>query len=111
MLWFTSSLAWFASLTLFVALAENAACSYEDCVKAYNPVSYWRFEETTGVTAHDEMGRHNGTYQGVMLDQPAAPGLGGRSVYFDGQEGVGGNIIVSTHIFVVVRHKNMFEQK
>ena len=61
-----------------------------------NPISYWRFEESIGATvAADETNSFPGTYQGVDLEQPGPPGMGGNSVHFDGIDIFGGDIIVS----------------
>lgn len=36
--------------------------AYRAAVVADSPISYWRFEETSGTVAKDEMGAHDGTY-------------------------------------------------
>lgn len=74
-------------------LAAAAARTYSARVLAKNPVSYWRFEERTGLVAHDftHFGR-DGTYKGgVILGQPgaihsepdSAIGLNGTTAYVE----------------------------
>jgi hypothetical protein len=68
------------------ALWGNAAvAAYQDVVLADHPIAYYRFEETSGTTAHDTSGNSNdGTYvNGVVLNQPSAPQLG-HAGKFDG---------------------------
>ncbi len=76
-----------ASLTL----ATLAPGSYVEAVVTNRPVNYWRFDETSGTTAFDSMGRLNGTYtNGVTLGLPGgvpSGGPGDTSVQFDGQGG------------------------
>lgn len=38
------------------------ASRYRDAVIADGPLAYWRFDETSGTTAKDEMGDYDGTY-------------------------------------------------
>jgi hypothetical protein len=61
-----------------------ALAAYQDEVLADNPVAYYRFEETSGTTAFDTANSNDGSYvNGVLLDQPSAPGLG-KAATFDG---------------------------
>jgi hypothetical protein len=46
-----------------IASSRRRVKSYRDEVLADNPVAYWRLGETSGTTAVDEVGNHNGTYQ------------------------------------------------
>ncbi|HEY8078937.1 MAG TPA: LamG domain-containing protein [Labilithrix sp.] len=43
---------------------DGGSSPYRDAVLADAPLSYWRFGETSGTTAKDEMGAHDGTYAG-----------------------------------------------
>jgi hypothetical protein len=59
-----------------LADVTDAGCiptTYSDRVKCDKPLAYLRFGETTGSTAKDEMGAHDGSYFGlVMLGAPGA---------------------------------------
>jgi Concanavalin A-like lectin/glucanases superfamily len=62
-----------------ISLLDNRALAasarpYQQRVLAKRPVGYWRFEEKSGVLAHDwTNGRHGGAYKGgVALAQPGA---------------------------------------
>lgn len=68
-----------------LAWSQLAWAAYPDEVLADGPVAYYRFEETSGVTANDSTANSNdGTYQnGVLLNQSSAPRLG-RAARFDG---------------------------
>ncbi len=47
--------------------------AYAEAVMQLGPVAYWRLGETTGTTAADEAGGHDGEYRdGIMLDQSGA---------------------------------------
>lgn len=46
-----------------------------------NPIAYWRFEETSGGTASDETGNHDGSVNGANLDTAGPEGLGSASAY------------------------------
>jgi hypothetical protein len=62
----------------------SALAGYQDEVLADHPSAYYRFEETSGTTAIDTANSNDGTYvNGVLLDQPSAPGLG-KAASFDG---------------------------
>jgi autotransporter-associated beta strand protein len=52
-----------ATLTI---LATN---SYVNTVRADNPISYWRLDETNGTVAYDWVGGNNGVYNNVSLNQ------------------------------------------
>lgn len=46
---------------------------YRDTITADSPEAYWRLGESTGTTATDQTGAHNGTYAGgTLLGQPGA---------------------------------------
>jgi hypothetical protein len=47
---------------------------YRDAVLADRPMAYWRFEETDGTVAHDEVGQHPAMYAAATL---GAAGIGG----------------------------------
>ena len=72
-----------AVLVLMAGWSPGASATpYSLAVIADNPVSYWRFEETGGTTAVDEMGANNGTFIGapqMNLDGPPSPPYGGMS--------------------------------
>jgi Concanavalin A-like lectin/glucanases superfamily len=53
---------------------------------AANPVAWWRFDEASGSSiAIDELGSHNGRYEGSRAGGSPSPGLGGSgSAVFDG---------------------------
>lgn len=53
-----------ATLTV---LATN---SYVNAVRADNPISYWRLDETNGTVAYDWVGGNNGVYNNIILGQP-----------------------------------------
>ncbi|MCA1992471.1 MAG: filamentous hemagglutinin N-terminal domain-containing protein [Coleofasciculus sp. S288] len=66
---------------------QYANTSYNAAVQADNPISYWRFDETSGSTALDVSGNHfNGTYQGGVTLRQA--GVSGTAAEFDGINGV-----------------------
>src|SRR5262249_7070412 len=48
--------------------------AYAATVLADTPMAYWRFEETSGTVAHDEMKVHDATYVAANL---GAPGIAG----------------------------------
>ena len=85
----------FVGFLLVVLLGWTSGASatpYSLAVIADNPVSYWRFEETEGTTAVDEMGANNGTYVGTpqfSLGGPPSPPyagmVGDQSVGLNGQ--------------------------
>lgn len=52
-----------ATLTI---LATN---SYVNTVRADNPISYWRLDETNGTIAYDRVGNNNGVYNNANLGQ------------------------------------------
>ena len=54
------------------AFAATPTTTYRQDVLASSPVSYWRLGETSGTTAIDELGRNNGTYSNISLNQPGA---------------------------------------
>jgi hypothetical protein len=45
-----------------VDAAKTRATLYRETVLADAPISYWRFDETSGLVAHDETGRFDGRY-------------------------------------------------
>jgi hypothetical protein len=58
---------------------------YRDGVLASSPAAYWRFGDTSGTTATDELGADPGTYSNVTLGQPSAlAGDSDPSAAFDG---------------------------
>jgi Concanavalin A-like lectin/glucanases superfamily len=80
-----------AALALAIAAAVVGATSPPASAEAVErpserPVSLWRLGETSGTTAHDAAGRHDGGYVGgVRLGQAPAPGRGSNgSARFDG---------------------------
>jgi len=48
---------------LAVAPTLCAAGTYSDLISSHGPVAYWRLGESSGNTAEDETGSHDGTYQ------------------------------------------------
>lgn len=62
--------------------------SYPSLVIADGAVAYWRLGETSGTTAVDVIGGHNGTIiGGVTLNQPAPLADGNTAMAFDGSTG------------------------
>lgn len=60
--------------------------AYGDEVLNGNPAAYWKLDETSGTTAVDETGNHDGAYNGSpSLDQPPLI-QSGRAVVFDGTD-------------------------
>ncbi len=58
--------------------------TYPSVVMADKPISYYRFEETSGTTAADSANGNNGTYRnGIALNQSGLPALG-KAVRLDG---------------------------
>jgi hypothetical protein len=73
-----------ATASVSVLWGDLALAAYQDEVLADNPVAYYRFEETSATTAFDTANANDGIYtNGVVLNQPSAPGLG-KSASFDG---------------------------
>lgn len=63
--------------------STDASLSYAALVRADAPIAWWRFEETTGTVAHDEIGGHDATYAGAPV--LGVPGIaGGRGVSLGG---------------------------
>lgn len=73
---------------IFVFGASSVwATAYSEKVLADNPVAYWQFNETSGITLSDSANSNNATLvNGPLLDQPGAPfiGMDGKAVFFDG---------------------------
>jgi hypothetical protein len=69
-----------------VAPSPDAAATdnspYRAAVLADGPIAYWRLGETQGPTAKDEVGSHDGTYNGgcTWTTQGAVPGNGALSL-------------------------------
>ncbi|MCA9342917.1 hypothetical protein KC950_02810 [Candidatus Saccharibacteria bacterium] len=61
---------------------ETVLSSSKDEVLADNPVSYWRFEETTGSVAKDEMNNHDGVISGAVTKLVTGPPGGGLAFNF-----------------------------
>jgi len=59
---------------------------YATIVMHDNPMAFWRLDETSGTTAFDAAGGHDGAYSGSMtLGAPGAlPGIGDSGVHFTG---------------------------
>jgi hypothetical protein len=73
-----------ATALVSIVWGDPALAAYQDDVLADNPVAYYRFEETSGTTAIDTANSNDGSYvNGVVLNQPSAPGLG-KAASFDG---------------------------
>ena len=73
------------------------APDYADAVNEHGPVAFWRLGETSGTTAGDETGAHNGTYHGGV--DLGAPGIGdGAAATFDGH-----------NEYVEIPHSDAFE--
>jgi hypothetical protein len=63
----------------------SSPASYRTAVLTDNPSAYWRFGESTGAIAYDEVGQNNGTYSGgVRIAQGGALGDGNPAAEFDG---------------------------
>ncbi len=78
---------WLILGSVFALLAARAVGSeYSDLVQSHGPVAYWRLGETSGTSAVDVTGAHNGTYQNsvtlastgaIMGDTDQAANFGG----------------------------------
>jgi len=72
--------------------------SYRELVLSFEPRAYWRFEETRGETASDELGDFEATYQGgVTLGEPGAILRDdGQSIALNGMDGYvdAGNVLL-----------------
>lgn len=72
-----------------LSLINPVAGSYEAAVVGYAPLAYWRLDETSGTTAFDHFGGHDGTYNNVTLgvagalhgDTDTAAGFDGGTSY------------------------------
>jgi subtilase family serine protease len=51
----------------------NYASTYTNAVLSTGPVAYWRLNETSGTTAYDAIGGHNGTDNGSLVLGVAGP--------------------------------------
>lgn len=75
-----------SGVTIFV----QAPTAAQQTILGFNPVAYWPLNETSGTTAFDYAGNHDGTYVGGYgLGQPGVPSTAGygnasTSVSFDG---------------------------
>jgi hypothetical protein len=58
-------------------VTPSRAQAYRDAVMADRPVGYWRFDETEGTTAKDEVGAHDGVY--TFSPVLGRPGIFGES--------------------------------
>jgi len=68
--------------TVNLSLVTLPGQSYSDAVRADTPASYWRLDETAGLTAFDIVGFRHGSYQaGVILGRAGIP-AGGTAAYF-----------------------------
>ncbi len=59
---------------------DNYASTFTNAMMAAGPVAFWRLNETSGPTAHDYIGGHNGTNNGSLLlgvSGPTPPGWPG----------------------------------
>lgn len=89
---------------------------YERAVKDDHPIAYWRFEETTGSTAKDEVGAHQATARGLIEWQNK--GAVGRGVRLDGRgcwdaglvSGLEGAFTVEAWISVVLPNRILLSQ-
>lgn len=61
---------------------DGGGNAYATAILSDGPIGYWRFEETSGTTAHDEIGAHDGTYVGGFA--LGTPGIAGNSATFNG---------------------------
>ena len=71
---------WKSVLTVSLVLAVSLAAwttpvqaAYIDAVTALNPMHYWRFSETTGTSASDEVGSKTGTHNNGVTVGAAGP--------------------------------------
>ena len=67
-----------------------SAGGYREVVLADEPLAYWRLEETTGPTAHDETKNHNDaaySTAGITFAERGALAEGGSGVRLDGRSG------------------------
>ncbi|MFW5803124.1 MAG: hypothetical protein ACOCWJ_04325, partial [Verrucomicrobiota bacterium] len=51
------------TMAMTFSVAQAAPIGFADEVNADSPHAYYRFNETSGTTAADEAGNHNGTYR------------------------------------------------
>lgn len=74
-----------------IELKLGSSNNYVDEVMSDAPISYWRFNEASGLTAFDSIGLANGTYTtaGVYYNQaPAISNSNNKAVGFDGTNGM-----------------------
>jgi len=72
-----------SSTPAVLTVLDPPADSYAMAVLADNPLAFWRLDETSGTTAHDYMGGHDGQYTNAVLGQPGFSFIGpGTSVAF-----------------------------
>ncbi|HEX7665397.1 MAG TPA: LamG domain-containing protein [Polyangiaceae bacterium] len=60
---------------------DDGGSDYASEVLTDAPLAYWRFDETSGTTAKDAAGTHDGTYQNVTLGGPSAIGTGSSATF------------------------------
>ncbi len=60
--------------------------SYRDLIMSDGPVAYWRLDGESGSTAVDEMGNHDGTYNGDPTLGASSLIQSGTSAQFDGSD-------------------------
>src|SRR3954468_6073102 len=101
-----TSFAAVAGALLAAGLVSQAQADYVSTVLGDSPVTYWRFEETSGTAAADSAplsGTTNGIYNGITLGVTSAhpllgnaatwnPGNGSSFVDLGGTDGAGTNL-------------------
>jgi len=74
-----------------LSLTVVAPTTYQQAMLSLKPVAYWPLDETSGTTAYDLIGGHNGTYMGTYLQGQTGPTNaffgGSLSALFDGTSG------------------------
>jgi hypothetical protein len=70
--------------------------TYPELIVSDVPQAYWRFEETVGTTAADEMGAHPGTYENVTMTETGFVKDSVDAVRFTGA--ANSHVIIPTHV-------------
>lgn len=85
----TATLGAFRNLTGSIAGVATVGSAYAERILRDDPVAYWRLGDTSGTTAVDETGNHDGTYEGGYTQNITGTisGDADKAVDFDGTNG------------------------
>src|SRR5680860_225659 len=70
--------------------------AYRDIVLADSPVAYWKFDETSGTNANDEVSTNDGTLVGSVT--PGVAGIKATAFQYDG---IDGSVVVGTAPIII----------